>query len=1206
MFTLFILYACVARALRHALLISHVLDRPAGTGIDQERSRAAMSEDCERRFEFRKQLFKLSNRLTNSDVKKLKFLCSALLPRRNLETINTGFELFTALEGIEELSPDKLDTLEQLLKALKRGHLLRPLKEALPPRPGNAAPPLSDVTSGPVPSIKFNQFLITVGEDLPKRDLDNVIYFFRNSGLPAQVLENLQEPCELFDLLKQERIISQADLSQLRAILRDIGRLDICAKIDQYMQSIPSVIGGGDESQSHFETYPDPEVQPPSGEPFQVVGIVEADGVASDSSSDLPIPTGPVSGGAHEIAQSLLSPIPQVTTLTDERAQEIIDRALESGSVQVRKVVAVVTGLMGSGKTWLLSRLFHQPPPNLYTSTGIAEQSLRGLLHHIGNMSAGAWKLLSRKDIREFLAPLFLAGMTEANVASLAADLMGMDTDTLQSSPFALCSPLSSSDTATSHFLPLSPLSSSETPSEAAISSHPKSYMLPKVSPTYQAMVRLVKETTSSQNQLILELVHMIDTGGQPESIEIMPCLIHNANLAVLVLNLMYGLDEHPPINFHESGTAYQRQMLSQHTNRQIIQKLASTLRSKRFSCKIFRILVVATHRDCVEGDLAARVDALNRELSTLLLPACQDELILYFSSGQIPFVLNLKEPDEDDNRTLECLRTKFSECGVVVNVPGSFFMYEQDLVKYAGDMQRDILSIDECLQVGDRLKMDGEVVMAALVFFHRQNTFLYFRHVLPNVVFINPQVPLNVANAIVRFSYKVNEKGLLGVPAKFISLLKRGVVTEEMLSRSELFSCFVPGLYEPRHAIELLCHTFTLTPLSYELQQNRTSPQQPTTLPQGTGEREYLMMCLLPTIPDHDLPHYIPSSSDIEPLVVKFSGDCVPLSCFSRTISCLLSTFNWRISRAESGSPECLAHNIVSLYDPTLPAAHVVLRDLSHHLEIHIDAGKDAANIPNICFQVQKTVFAAINEVFDNMQLSIEVTSACFCTCQTIPTHLATIDKYKSKNFLRCSQSTKYVSSAQWKHNVWLETPETEADKPYLQDLVKLKIHYRVGSKYRDFGTLLLNDQTGCLVDNLEMGCFYKPERIVLHILQEWVNGRGKAVSWHSLIGTLKECELNVLAGEIAAARNITLDHTRTGTTESLQGQLPAEVQPDGPLTTNTGISPLPEHSESEDQDPPMGLFVHVNFSYVTLLGIILALILALVFAAVVNDHSL
>ena len=37
--------------------------------------------------------------------------------------------------------------------------------------------------------------------------------------------------------------------------------------------------------------------------------------------------------------------------LSDERAQEIIDKALESSSLQMRNLVAVITDLVGSGKT---------------------------------------------------------------------------------------------------------------------------------------------------------------------------------------------------------------------------------------------------------------------------------------------------------------------------------------------------------------------------------------------------------------------------------------------------------------------------------------------------------------------------------------------------------------------------------------------------------------------------------------------------------------------------------------------------------------------------------------------------------------------------------------------------------------------------------------------------------------------------------------
>ena len=124
---------------------------------------------------------------------------------------------------------------------------------------------------------------------------------------------------------------------------------------------------------------------------------------------------------------------------------------------------------------------------------------------------------------------------------------------------------------------------------------------------------------------------------------------------------------------------------------------------------------------------------------------------------------------------------------------------------------------------------------------------------------------------------------------------------------------CFIHGLYEPHHAIELLLHTLTMAPLSHELQ-SASNTNQPT--PSIKREkREYLMMSLRSAIPDKDIPQHLPPSSKIAPLLVQFTKNCVPLSCFSRTISCLLVMYNWKLSRADNGCPLCLAHNIVSFY---------------------------------------------------------------------------------------------------------------------------------------------------------------------------------------------------------------------------------------------------------------------------------------------------
>ena len=793
----------------------------------------------------------------------------------------------------------------------------------------------------------------------------------------------------------------------------------------------------------------------------------------------------------------------------------------------MRNVVAVITGLMGSGKTWLLSRLFNKLPPDLYTSTGVAERSLRSLLQHMINISLSCWEPFTYDQILDFLACLFHETLRESDVVPFVSE-----DKALPSLP-------------TSAPNPLLPLPSSSPPIEATSPPTAQSSTVPTSNAdnsTMQSMVSKVKAPKSSSSQEMLELVHMIDTGGQPEMLENLPSLIHHCHLIVLVLNLMFGLDEYPSIAYHEGGEAFKRALPSQYSNRQIMQKLASTLQAKRFfkkeevqtkeeqmqanqcSSQCFRMLVVATHRDCVpEGELETRVKAFNQALRDVLLPASETELI-FFSATQIPFVLNLKDPDKEDQTRLDLIRSKISEdkVGEVVNTPGSFLVFEQVLAEFANKtVKRDIVSLKECQDIGAGLKMKPEEVEAALIFFHCQFTLLYFRNVLPNLVFTKPQTPLECINAVVRFSYKVESGEVNGILGNLVSCLRDGIITEEILSHKQLTHCFIPSLYEPCDAIDLLCHTLTLAPLSHEVQSTPDSSHPATSTPPSIEreKREYLMMCLQKPIPDKDLPQHLPPPSEIAPLVVQFTKNCVPLSCFSRTISCLLAMYDWKLSRGDNGSPQCLAHNVVSLYKPRTPG-QIVLVDNGYSFQVYIRPGKgiDQNDMAKVCFQVKETLFTAIKQVFDILHLDgIEASPAFFCPCEReCASHFASPDLFNSKWHLYCSINDECVGKASDHHLLWLDTPSPVTETPSLPKLLELNIHKDIGPNYKIFGTLLLRDKTGMVVEGIK-DCYRTPQNITLQILQEWLIGRGESITWQSLAQALRSSDLNVLADRVA-----------------------------------------------------------------------------------------
>ena len=99
---------------------------------------------------------------------------------------------------------------------------------------------------------------------------------------------------------------------------------------------------------------------------------------------------------------------------------------------------------------------------------------------------------------------------------------------------------------------------------------------------------------------------------------------------------------------------------------------------------------------------------------------------------------------------------------------------------------------------------------------------------------------------------------------------------------------------------------------------------------------------------------------------------------------------------------------------------------------------------------------------------------------------------------------------------SICFAVPLPEPPPPTLPDLLHLKIPQKVGTKYFSFGTLLLDDLTGIVVTSIEQKCQQDPVRIVHNILSEWLQEKGTAVTWKSLVKALQDADLNLLAEEV------------------------------------------------------------------------------------------
>ena len=672
----------------------------------------------------------------------------------------------------------------------------------------------------------------------------------------------------------------------------------------------------------------------------------------------------------------------------DGKAAEIVKKAIESGCIKQRNTVAIITGIMGAGKSTFLKRLFRQDIPSSYTSTGVTGESYRGVMGHLASLHS--LEYMPRGRILKFLAPLLKLGVPEGDVEAVAQ--IFMDAQAVS------------------------------TPRPRSASSNP--VVTITTEPTYsqdtlQGLVE--KESEESADSLELDLIHVLDTGGQPECMEVMPSLIHNSDLVILVLNLAQRLECYTTPFCAEEGTPYGKSTRLQRPNKQIIRQLIRTMQAKRArsnykgesSSYCSRFLVIGTHRDCIKPEEYSDIlEACSEGLEKLFGQVVEDEQILH--KGSLVFPLNLQNPESKDEIVLDDIRENLRLPDVEeFDLPLSFFMFEQDAYKYVGSKARAVkaLSLRECVEIGARLKMSRETVQAALLYLHKHNVFLYFQDILPDLVFLDPQEPLELVNSMVRLSYKAkaNEARYLTPHTK--RCLLEGIITEELLKHNDLSLRFVPDMYQPRDALTLFQKIYTIAPLG-----------------EAKRKKEYVMMCLLPDKTEDEICSLLPSSPRVPPLLVHFENDCAPIGCFGNTTSCLINKYGWKL-RMSKDIPQCLAHNVVQFSGfPNVPV-RITLVNSTEWFEVHVNTTNTQED--RHCPNINANVFSAVKDVLKTMHYNIDAAQAFHCPCDSSEPHAATLStssSTKAPETIECTETNDFYNMKD-EQRVWIQN-ETDQTK--------------------------------------------------------------------------------------------------------------------------------------------------------------------------------
>ena len=584
-------------------------------------------------------------------------------------------------------------------------------------------------------------------------------------------------------------------------------------------------------------------------------------------------------------------------------------------------------GTAGSGKTCSLAALLGLAPPDIRRSTPLMKRPIEVVFIDVDGKKK--WTIRTAEELREKIAEVIRSRIPQQQTV---AQNSGGPASPDQQPPHTTASQSAQS----------TPEKTSSSMSEAAGKSTASSEEKPRAKEQQEAKrmpdsllqlsvvvdeeyVSLVNNAPPSLLPILrLKQFLVLDSGGQPELLEMMPVFLRGASKFAYVLKLNESLDKRAMIRYFKDGKLvweYPAYLTNEGTLRLCVRTMRS-LNNKNPDIPPAKMLFLATHRDMVAQEkLPGVLDTLHKRLREILLPQFREQLIYCdIQKEDFIFTLNAAKPEKEDKECADNIRECLSEVGeggTEVEVPLRWYALYQKLLEVSNVLGKKVLPREQCQQVAESMEINDESCGEALIFFDGLNMLFYFPDILPQLVFMEPQMLLDKVSELVEETYHMRQgkkgKAVSGEKLRFRDYAQ---VTEKFLE--EFKSHYEPPLFTPKELVTLLKELLVFAEMSEDV---------------------YFMPCLLQVVDWEVVEEHRVSGKKALALHFPDSGPLMGMFC--STVAYLMSPDNchpcpWRVVRNEAGAPECLRRNVIKF---TIPKCTGTISLIDHftHFELHL-----------------------------------------------------------------------------------------------------------------------------------------------------------------------------------------------------------------------------------------------------------------------------
>ena len=685
----------------------------------------------------------------------------------------------------------------------------------------------------------------------------------------------------------------------------------------------------------------------------------------------------------------------QITNLfiptVSEKTQQCFDAAMMEGEASLRNGSALLLGVGGSGKTYVLAAFLKEDPPSIRESTPCAKKPVRAVAHCKAGVSDDHFERITDDHYSDMII-----ATAEASTDSGAAAESSIQAEAKDD---------------------LNSLASFSSPSQKETMTQPSSAVQVDASQREEtwcvrrAMKRQylsrmqagAKKKSDLNNE---ELLDVDDTGGQPMFHEVLPVFVKNTMLGMLIVKLNEPLDSFPLVEYYGRGERIGEPFNSPFTHLDTLRHCMRVIRSTcdRNTCP--KIAFVGTHKDLAHECPQESIEVKERKLRSIIP---REMAVNIVQGDSLLLAINAKHPGKEDEKVVSILRKKaMEELHKVkpVKIPLRYFPLEMAFQRMAKEQRKSVMSKEECFEVAATYNFTRESFEAALKYLHGLKLVFYYEEILPNVVFIDSQAILDKITELVVHCLSLQAKstsGLLGAPEKFV---KCGIVTAEILEHFS--SHYVPKLFMKEQLILVLKHLRIMAEV---------------------GKGEYLMPCLLRK---QGIPRLVADASSlvIPALLFYFGRDGPKLGVYCFLLASLITEAKWELLE-EDGYPVQVSRNSAQFTVPGKNPGCITITDsFSSYLHVSIDfpasVSRERAQeiCEEVCPMICETVLTGIRKASQRLNYNNSIPSIAFpCSGhKDTPLHPATISD--SGKMLTCTTHPATMCSEMTdQHRLWLGT---------------------------------------------------------------------------------------------------------------------------------------------------------------------------------------